>query len=283
MQLFFRRWGPRPELARAATLVEPTKILMLHGMGGTGSLWRPLAAALEDRFEILAPDQRGHGSSRVPSVPGGRTQPGYTPLDYGRDLVDTLEAENFHPVFALGHSMGVRSAAALAHLKPEWVRGLILIDLGFSGIAGGGLGEGLASFIRKLPERFPSRESAREFMLAECPDPSIAQYLMAVSVRRTDGGIEFPFDHAALIATITAARDASVRTWARDLASRGMPILVLRGGRSLVWSHEEFEAERQAFAAFPSVRFEEFPGAGHGLPFEKRVELVQRILEFTRN
>src|SRR5579885_3131262 len=207
MQLFFRRWGPGAEMALSASQPEPTKIVMLHGMGGTGSLWRPLAAALEDRFDILAPDQRGHGSSRVPSVPGGRLLPGYAPLDYGRDLVETLEAERFHPTFVLGHSMGVRSACALAHLKPEWVRGLILIDLGFSGVAGGGLGEGLASFVRKLPQSFPSREAARAFMEAECPDPSIAQYLMAVSVRNAEGGIEFPFDHAALIATITAARD----------------------------------------------------------------------------
>jgi pimeloyl-ACP methyl ester carboxylesterase len=239
-----------------------------------------LAAALEDQFEILAPDQRGHGESRVPSVPGGRSQPGYTPLDYGRDLVETLQAESFHPTFALGHSMGVRSACALAHLKPDWVKGLILIDLGFSGVAGGGLGEGLATFVRKLPETFPTREKAREFMDASCPDPSIAQYLMAVSVRDANGAITFPFDHAALIATITAARDASVRTWVKELAGRSMPILVLRGERSLVWSHEEFEQEKQTLANYPSVKFEEFPGAGHGLPFEKRTELVARIRAF---
>jgi pimeloyl-ACP methyl ester carboxylesterase len=282
MQLYVRRWGPAGAGSTVGAALEPSRILMLHGMGGTGSLWRPLAAALEDRFEILAPDQRGHGASRVPSVPGGRAVPGYTPLDYGRDLVETLAAENFHPTWVLGHSMGVRSACALAHLKPEWVRGLILIDLGFSGLAGGGLGEGLARFIRKLPEDFASRDEARAFMDEECPDPAIAQYLMAVSVRKEGGGITFPFDHSALIATITAARDASVRTWVKELAQRGMPILVLRGERSGVWSHEEYESERKGFASDPSVVFEEFPGAGHGLPFEKRVELVARIEEFMR-
>jgi pimeloyl-ACP methyl ester carboxylesterase len=250
---------------------------MLHGMGGTGALWRPLAAALEDQVQILSPDQRGHGSSRVAATPGGRVQPGYTPLDYGRDLVETVQSENFHPAWVLGHSMGVRSACALAHLKPAWVQGLILIDLGFSGLAGGGLGEGLASFIRKLPERFKSRDEARAFMTAECPDPAIAQYLMAVSVRGPSGEITFPFDHAALIATITAARDASVRTWVKELAGKGMPVHVLRGANSLVWSHAEFESERKLFESFPNVEFEEIEGAGHGLPFEKRVELVAKI------
>jgi pimeloyl-ACP methyl ester carboxylesterase len=270
MQLAAKRWN-------ATSGTERAKILMLHGMGGTGALWRPVAAALEEHYSILAPDQRGHGGSRVASVPGGRTKPGYTPLDYGRDVVETMERESFHPTWVIGHSMGVRSACALAHLKPEWVRGLVLIDLGFSGVAGGGLGEGLASFLRKLPQRFPDRESARAFMAAECPDPSIAQYLMAVSVRLPTGELEFPFDHSALIATIDAARDAPVRTWVRELASRGMPILVLRGERSLVWSLEEFETEREALKASPSVTFEVFAGASHGLPFEKRPEFVARV------
>src|SRR5687768_17719997 len=55
----FRSWPSERNLSRP-------KILLLHGMGGTGALWRPLAAALEDHFEILAPDQRGHGGSQLP-------------------------------------------------------------------------------------------------------------------------------------------------------------------------------------------------------------------------
>jgi len=251
-------------------------------MGGTGALWRPMAAALEGEMDILAPDQRGHGKSQIPHAPGGRGEPGYTPLDYGRDLIETLEAHRFHPAWLIGHSMGVRSACAAAYLRPEWVQGLILVDLGFSGVAGGGLGEGLAHFLKILPHDFPTREVARDFMVANCPDPSIAQYLMAVSVRTPDGRITFPFDHAALIQTVYAARDASVRAWVKQLALEGMRILVLRGQKSLVWSREEFELERQELASYPSVRFEEIEGAGHGLPFEKRPEFVARIREWIR-
>src|SRR5947209_288573 len=97
------------------------RIVFLHGMGGTGSLWRPVASALEDHYEILAPDQRGHGRSLVSHIPGARVEPGYSPLDYGRDVVETLQSLNFHPTWIVGHSMGVRTACAVAHLKPEWV------------------------------------------------------------------------------------------------------------------------------------------------------------------
>ena len=252
------------------------KILFLHGMGGTGALWRPIAAVLEDEMWIMAPDQRGHGKSR-PVYP---VDSGFTPMEYGQDLVDTLESQNFHPTWVVGHSMGVRSAVALAHLKPDWVKGLVLVDLGLSGPAGGGLGDDLARFLRQLPESFPTRAEARAFMTANCPDASIAQYLMAVSALDPQGQVYFPFDHASLIATIDAARDSSVREWLLELAAQASPILVLRGALSSVWTHEEFMTEKANFQAYPSVIFEEFEGASHGLPFEKRVQFVERLRKF---
>jgi pimeloyl-ACP methyl ester carboxylesterase len=157
---------------------------------------------------------------------------------------------------------------------------LILVDLGFSGAAGGGLGDELSNFLKILPDSFASRTQAREFMAKNCPDPSIAQYLLAVSLSAEDGTLSFPFDHPALIQTIEAVRDFSVRPWVQSRAEAGMPTLVLRGMNSLVWSHEEFESERTQFKDFPSVVFKEVEGAGHGLPFEKRLEFVKLIQEF---
>lgn len=254
------------------------KILFLHGMGGVGKLWRPLAASLEEECEVLAPDQRGHGQSQV--LPQDQGSASYAPLDYGKDVIELLQTLNFHSLWIVGHSMGVRTACAIAHLRPDWVRGLVLIDLGLSGVAGGGLGESLAQFLKILPMEFENRVEARAFMNAQCPDPSIGQYLQAVSFYKPDGKLAFPFDKSALIQTIDAARDFSLRNWVKELAGNGMPILILRGEKSLVWSREEFEMERQIFSKFPSIVFEEFPGTGHGLPFEKRPEFVARLREF---
>ena len=80
---------------------------------------------------------------------------GYTPLEYGRDVVETLEKQNFHPTWLIGHSMGVRTACAAAHLKPEWIQGMVLVDLGFAGPAGGGLGEDLARFLQNSLQASP--------------------------------------------------------------------------------------------------------------------------------
>jgi pimeloyl-ACP methyl ester carboxylesterase len=173
--------------------------------------------------------------------------------------------------------MGVRSACALAHLKPEWVEGLILVDLGLSGPAGGGMGDDLAQFLKKLPQAFPSRAEARSFLAENCPDPSIAQYLLAVSTATPEGGLSFPFDHAALIQTIEAAKNTSVRGWVRAYAEAGKRVLILRGAESRVFSPESFAAEKAALRDLPSVEFEEVAGAGHGLPFEKRAWFVERV------
>ena len=269
------------------------KLVLLHGMGGTGALWRPIATQLETQFAILAPDQRGHGGSiiTIESTTGSTIEnalgvheefdkPDYSPLAYGQDLIETLEEAHFYPSWILGHSMGVRTAVAFAHLKPKWTEGLILVDLGLSGLAGGGLGEGLANFLKKLPKKFQSREEARLFMSENCPDPSIAQYLMAVSVKTPQNEVIFPFDHDALIQTTHAAREVSIRNWVRDLGSQGMPILVLRGALSKVWTHEEFETEKASFADLKSVVFHEVDNAGHGLPFEQRLTFVELIKEF---
>jgi pimeloyl-ACP methyl ester carboxylesterase len=252
------------------------KLLFLHGMGGTGALWRPILVALEKDYEVLALDQIGHGKNILPGP-----EVTYTPLDYGHNVVSQLDAKKFHPTWIIGHSMGVRTACATAHLKPEWVEGLILVDLGFSGPAGGGLGEGLAQFIQILPKGFSNRAEAREFMATHCPDPSIAQYLLAVAtIVPGSTTITFPFDHQALIKTIQATRDHSVRPWLLELVKKGMRVLVLRGQQSGVWTHEAYLEEKAQFQRFSSITFEEFPGAGHGLPFEKRLEFVARIREF---
>jgi pimeloyl-ACP methyl ester carboxylesterase len=283
MELYAQHWPNPPSLPKKPAdppTAEREKLVFLHGMGGIGALWRPIAATLEDRFDLLAPDQRGHGQSQIPTSAADRAPPKYTPLDYGQDVVDTIAARSFHPCWLIGHSMGVRTACAAAYLRPEWVRGLILIDLGFSGVAGGGLGETLAEFLRKLPASFSSRDAARQFMTTHCPDPSIAQYLMAVSVRTASGEIHFPFDHAALIQTIQAARDGSVRSWVESLAARGMPIAILRGQNSRVWSQEDFEAEKSHFANFPNLKWVTFPGTGHGLPFEARIDFTKFLTQW---
>jgi esterase len=277
MKLNFYSWPeahPHPE--------NPT-LLFLHGMGGTGKLWRPVAATLENSFQILALDQRAHGESQLPKEEQNSAQ--FTPMDYARDVSETLDSLHTPPVWVIGHSMGVRTACALAHLFPHQVRGLVLIDLGFSGPAGGGMGEPLRRFLASLPFSFPDRQSARQYLETHAPDPSIGLYLLAGMVPVDPGSpsaaVKFPFHAPSLVRTIEASPLFPARPWLHALASdQKLPILSLRGARSQVWTHEEYETEKAFFADCPSIQFQEVPNTGHGLPFEARTLFCQILKDW---
>jgi outer membrane protein TolC len=65
------------------------------------------------------------------------------------------------------------------------------------------------------------------------------------------------------------------------------PVLVLRGENSRVWTRESFESERDHFRQAEirhgkklPISFVEMKDCGHGLPFEKRAEFCQRLVDW---
>jgi len=273
MELYCQAWGePSSDL----------RLALFHGMGGTARLWRAVAALWEKKARVLAFDQRGHGQSLLPEhSPPALSE--VTPEAYGRDVLESLEALKEPPLWGIGHSMGVRTLLAAAYFglleNKSPFRGLVCVDLGLEGPAGGGLGESLSRFLQKLPKGFTSRAEARSFMETHSPDSSMSQYLMAV----LGPDHQFPFQKEVLLKTIEAVRGVSFRPWVEALGQAKMPILFLRGGRSGVWSREEFNEEQMRFSKFSSFEFVEIPDTGHGLPFEKRNEFHQLVNDWIQN
>lgn len=253
------------------------RLVFLHGMGGTGAMWRPIAASLETTYELLCPDQRGHGDSRVESIESEL----FTPQAFAADVAETMESEGFFPAWIFGHSMGARTTAGLAHLRPDLCHGIVLIDLGLSGEQGGGIGTILRSFLGSLPTDFADRNEAREYLTAHCPDASIAQYLLAVSrVNSETGRLYFPFQTEALMKTTVDALGTPTESWVREFAeTTGKPVWILRGALSRVYAKDDFESEKSRLSNIPNIHFVEIEGAGHGLPFEKRLDFLKLIRE----
>ena len=82
---------------------QPTLVL-LHGMGANGAVWRPFLEILEWKGRILVPDLRGHGRSSHARHYG-----------YGQQAADVAELlSREDDVRIVGHSMGGAVALALA-------------------------------------------------------------------------------------------------------------------------------------------------------------------------
>ncbi|TDT97474.1 pimeloyl-ACP methyl ester carboxylesterase [Streptomyces sp. 846.5] len=114
LRLHFTDTGPR----------DGAPVLLVHGWGGAGSEWDPVAAELARSHRVIVPDLRGHGSSPAPDPAAA----GYAPVDFAADLAALLGGLDAAPVTAVGHSMGGQIVVALAGDSPSLVAGLVVLD-----------------------------------------------------------------------------------------------------------------------------------------------------------
>jgi pimeloyl-ACP methyl ester carboxylesterase len=97
-------------------------VLLVHGLGVSGTVVQPFARRLLPELAALAPDLRGHGQSDAPPS-------GYAPSDYASDLAELIEDLKLAtPLPFIGHSLGALVGLALAERHPELVSWLALLD-----------------------------------------------------------------------------------------------------------------------------------------------------------
>lgn len=99
---------------------KPT-VVLLHGLMLNGACWIPLARSLEENYDVVMPDARGHGYSGAPDH-------GYRYDDLTADVVSLIDMLGIANPVLLGHSMGGMTAAVVASRNPKRLRGLVLAD-----------------------------------------------------------------------------------------------------------------------------------------------------------
>lgn len=93
-------------------------LVALHALGEDGSSWDETARRLAGRYQVYAPDLRGHGESdRCPE---------YSFELMRDDVLGLLDTLGFGTVTLMGHSMGAVVAYLLAGERPERVSRLVL-------------------------------------------------------------------------------------------------------------------------------------------------------------
>lgn len=105
-------------------------VVLVHAVTSNLSVWlfSNIMAHLAKEFRVTAYDMRGHGASGAPPS-------GYTSADMAGDLHGLHAALALGPAILVGHSYGAVVATHAAVLHPDIVRGLILSDPFFPGLA----------------------------------------------------------------------------------------------------------------------------------------------------
>ncbi len=206
-------------------------MLCLHGKWGRGETWVDFMSRYQDRYRVIAPDQRGHGLS-------GRPVARYAAQDLAADAYGILDYLGCGPAIVVGHSMGGRVAAYLAALYPQEVKALAVLDSPFEG----------PDSLSTLP---PNQVEPLDELTADWPTPyttyqAAVQHLSGLmgagaglryfldSLVETVEGYDFMFSRYAMTALSEYRQDS------RSILSHiTCPVLLVRAANSWALSKEE--------------------------------------------
>jgi pimeloyl-ACP methyl ester carboxylesterase len=232
-------------------------VLLVQGVGVSGQGWRPQIEGLQDRFTLVAPDNRG--------VDGSDVAAGTVTIEhFASDALAAMDAEGIEQFHLVGHSMGGLIAQEIALLAPQRVKSLVFMNTFATGKQGARLTPG--TLWAGLRTRLGTRRMRRNAFIDLVMPPAVIDQL---GHDRLAGELEplFGRDLAESPAIIMkqlramAHYDASA-----DLVELGAyRTLVLAGGQDRI----ALPAHGRALAAaIPGARYVEIPEAAHGLPIQ---------------
>ena len=240
---------------------EGPPLVLVHGAGVDGRMWRPQLSALADEFTVVAWDEPGAG--RSDDVPAG-----FGLADYAHCLAAVIDALALGPAHVAGLSWGGTVVQELYRHHSEWVATLIFAD-SYAGWKG------------SLPdEEVQARvEGLRKMLAAE--------------ERYDPPGLfagEPPSEFATLVEEMTIeARPASL--WGqlsvmaeadeRDLLPRiAVPTLLIWGEAD---TRSPLSVARQFENAIPGAELVVIPGAGHVSNLEQPRPFNDALRKFCRD
>jgi pimeloyl-ACP methyl ester carboxylesterase len=218
---------------------EGPPVLLLHGLMGRASTWRPVARWLTAHGRVLGLDARGHGRSQARGP--------WTVERMAADAAPVLA----RPGVVVGHSMGGLHGIALAAARPDLVRALVVEDMGVD--FRGADADAARAWFGALPQPFPSLAAVRDAFGR--PRREFGDYMAECVEERPDG---YHLLAAVEHTTEIAAEWARTDFWA-ELDAVRCPVLLIEAAESVAPAGQMAEmAERLADATHVRI-----PGTGH--------------------
>jgi esterase len=253
---------------------ESQRVVFIHGLMAFSANWRKIASRIQNDFQCLIYDQRGHGRSFKP-------ESGYSPEIFAEDLnkiTDELGWDNFHLV---GHSMGGRNAMVFADLYPHKVRTLTIEDMGPDADPKSVLY--YEKMLNAVPTPFHSKDEMKQFFAQHfemefgSKEPiSVLSTFLQANIEQVDDTplYDWRFSKQAIFETVIEGHTKD--RW-REVSQFKMPVMVIRGENSHVLKHETFI---KMLEANPKIHGIEIKQAGHWIHYEKYEEFTSILREF---
>ncbi len=232
-----------------------TPLMLVHGYPLDHTIWDEIVPLLEDEFDLILPDLRGFGESRMAETP-------YTLTDMAGDLLALLNHLGIEQTCLAGHSMGGYIALAFACAWPGRLRGLGLV----------------ASQARAdTPEHRQARYEAASAILKNgvgqvaeemscklTPDERIQARVRKLIEAQSPAGL------AGALRAMAERQDATP-----FLPSFHFPAVIVHGEADVL---VPVERAREVKAALPQAYLVEVTGAGH-MPMLEAPEITAKALK----
>jgi pimeloyl-ACP methyl ester carboxylesterase len=99
-------------------------VVLVHGAGGSSSIWFRQLRAYRQHFNVLLVDLRGHGESA--KLDDGREGETYTFEAVSREVIDVLDHVGIQRAHFVGISLGCLIIRTIAEIAPERVTSMVL-------------------------------------------------------------------------------------------------------------------------------------------------------------
>ncbi len=224
-------------------------VLLLHGGGVAGWMWRPLLERFAPGHRLIIPDLPGHGR--------GSGEPYVSHQETVDALITALEKVG-EPVSVMGFSLGGQLAVLLAAGRPDLVERVMVISAQAEPLARPGPALGLISATARMAQwRWFGKIQAKALFV---PQELLEEYL------DTSANLSKP--------TLLAATGANLRfvpppEWSRFPG----PAVVLAGQDE---NRLVLDSARVLHESLPGSELELVEGCGHGIPLQRPDWLNER-------
>lgn len=235
-------------------------MVFLHGLFGDMNNLGVIAKSFAEDYAVLRVDLRNHGGSFHSSE-----------MDYSliaQDLKALLIEQNIQNAIIVGHSMGGKSAMALANLAPELVDKLIVIDIApvtYTQNRHKQIIEGLFAVKAAKPQ---TRQQAKVIMAEHIPDEGIQQFMLKSFDAQSEQSFRFNL-------TALAQNYQNLMDW-RDVKV-DKPTLFIKGALS---DYIQAEHTETILKQFPQAKSFIVANSDHWVHAEKPEAVVRAINKF---